>query len=109
MSDNDLIHEVDPNDLPPAPPAPMVVSPTAAPIKPFRVVRARTIAGATVAAIALIGIGAAGGVVWEKRAAPTEQPFAVPMGQRDIACVQVLRNGGVPEDCSRMYHLDFYP
>lgn len=28
---------------------------------------------------------------------------------RDIACVQVLRNGGVPRDCDRMYHLDFYP
>lgn len=36
-------------------------------------------------------------------------PYSVPMGQRDVACVQVLRNGGVPEDCSRMYHLDFYP
>ena len=36
-------------------------------------------------------------------------PQSVPMGGRDIACVQVLRNGGVPEDCSRMYHLDFYP
>ena len=29
--------------------------------------------------------------------------------ERDLACIQVLRNGGVPEDCSRMYHLDFYP
>ena len=27
----------------------------------------------------------------------------------DQACVNVLRNGGVPEDCSRMYRLDFYP
>lgn len=28
---------------------------------------------------------------------------------RDVACVQVLRNGGMPRDCDRMYHLDFYP
>lgn len=27
----------------------------------------------------------------------------------DKACIGVLSNGGVPDDCSRMYNLDFFP
>lgn len=27
----------------------------------------------------------------------------------DAACVQVLRNGGLPDDCSRMYHVLPFP
>lgn len=32
-----------------------------------------------------------------------------PMSDVDKACVSVLSNGGVPDDCSRMYNLDFFP
>lgn len=31
------------------------------------------------------------------------------MSDVDKACVGVLSNGGVPDDCSRMYNLDFFP
>lgn len=32
-----------------------------------------------------------------------------PMSNVDRTCVAVLHNGGVPEDCSRMYHLSIFP
>lgn len=31
------------------------------------------------------------------------------MSAVDRTCVAVLHNGGVPEDCSRMYHLSIFP
>lgn len=52
------------------------------------------------AIVAVVGIS--------KMASPVTD-ITVGLSAVDKACVAVLHNGGVPEDCSRMYRLDIYP
>ncbi|TXH11167.1 MAG: hypothetical protein E6R04_03135 [Spirochaetes bacterium] len=42
-----------------------------------------------------------------KMASPAD--ISMELSAVDKACVAVLHNGGVPEDCSRMYRLDLIP
>lgn len=65
--------------------------------KPWR----RVIGVAAVAAALLLGGWTLGHEVFP----PTGTDPTSSMTDVDKACVQVLHNGGMPDDCSRMYHL----
>ena len=67
-------------------------------------------AALSVAAVALVATGAIGGALFTRHAdvAPTPTPVKTALSV-DETCVQVLSNGGRPQDCARMYLTAEYP
>ena len=68
-------------------------------------------AALSVAAAALVATGALGtALVIQRQAEPAPTPVAVKTGLSvDEVCVQVLSNGGRPQDCARMYLSSEFP
>ena len=67
-------------------------------------------AALSVAAAALVATGAIGGALFTRQAEPAPAPVAVKPGLSvDEVCVQVLSNGGRPQDCARMYLTAEFP
>ena len=69
-------------------------------------------AALSAAAAALVATGAIGGALVMQRqsdVAPTPTPVKPAALSVDEVCVQVLSNGGRPQDCARMYLTAEYP
>lgn len=84
--------------------------PAPPPITPYKVVPRGhrkvpvivAVIASAAAAISLLAVAVMAGML---AASPSSDGFSRGMTDVDRACVSVLHNGGMPEDCSRMYHL----